>query len=117
MSAPTMLDVARRANVALSTVSYALNGTRPVTQETRLRIWQAMDDLGYQPHALARGLASKRSRIIALLFPALPRGFGATELEFVTGAAEAAQSRGYHLVLWPTEIYGAGEPQQLVGQN
>ena len=29
MSAPTMLEVARRANVALSTVSYALNGTRP----------------------------------------------------------------------------------------
>ena len=117
MSAPTMLEVARRANVALSTVSYALNGTRPVSEETRRRISQAMAELGYQPNALARGLASKRSRIIALLFPALPRGFGATELEFVTGAAEAAQGRGYHLVLWPTEIHGVGELQQLVGQN
>jgi len=117
MSAPTMLDVARRANVALSTVSYALNGTRPVTEETRLRIWQAMDDLGYQPNALARGLASKRSRIIALLFPAVPRGFGATELEFVTGAAEAAQARGYHLVLWPMEINAVDELQQLVRQS
>jgi len=97
MSAPTMLEVARRANVALSTVSYALNGTRPVSEATRRRILQAMAELGYQPHALARGLASKRSRIIALLFPALPRGFGATELEFVTAAAEAAQGRGYHL--------------------
>jgi DNA-binding LacI/PurR family transcriptional regulator len=112
-----MLEVARRANVALSTVSYALNGTRPVSEETRRRISQAMAELGYQPNALARGLASKRSRIIALLFPALPRGFGATELEFVTGAAEAAQGRGYHLVLWPTEIHGVGELQQLVGQN
>jgi DNA-binding LacI/PurR family transcriptional regulator len=117
MSAPTMLEVAKRASVALSTVSYALNGTRPVSDETRQRIWQAMDDLGYQPHALARGLASKRSRIIALLFPALPRGFGATELEFVTGAAEAAQSRGYHLVLWPTEIHAVSELQQLVRQS
>ena len=117
MSAPTMLDVARRANVALSTVSYALNGTRPVTEETRLRIWQVMDDLGYQPNALARGLASKRSRIIALLFPAVPRGFGATELEFVTGAAEAAQARGYHLVLWPMEINAVDELQQLVRQS
>jgi DNA-binding LacI/PurR family transcriptional regulator len=117
MAAPTMLEVARRANVALSTVSYALNGTRPVSEATRQRIWQAMDDLGYQPHALARGLASKRSRIIALLFPALPRGFGATELEFVTGAAEAAQGRGYHLVLWPTEIQAVGELQQLIRQS
>ena len=65
MSAPTMLEVARRANVALSTVSYALNGTRPVSEATRRRISQAMAELGYQPNALARGLASKRSRIIA----------------------------------------------------
>jgi len=117
MSAPTMLEVAKRANVALSTVSYALNGTRPVSEETRTRIWQAMDELGYQPHALARGLASKRSRIIALLFPALPRGFGATELEFVTGAAEAAQNLGYHLVLWPMEIHAVGDLQQLIRQS
>jgi len=117
MSAPTMLEVAKRANVALSTVSYALNGTRPVSEATRLRILQAMAELGYQPHALARGLASKRSRIIALLFPALPRGFGATELEFVTGAAETAQRRGYHLVLWPTEVHAVGELQQLVRQS
>jgi DNA-binding LacI/PurR family transcriptional regulator len=117
MSAPTMQEVAKRANVALSTVSYALNGTRPVSEETRLRVWQAMTELGYQPHALARGLASKRSHIIALLFPALPRGFGATELEFVTAAAEAAQGRGYHLVLWPTEIHAVSELQQMVRQS
>jgi DNA-binding LacI/PurR family transcriptional regulator len=112
-----MQEVAKRANVALSTVSYALNGTRPVSEETRLRIRQAMDDLGYQPNALARGLASKRSRIIALLFPALPRGFGATEMEFVTSAAEAAQSRGYHLVLWPMEIHAIGDLQQMIRQS
>jgi DNA-binding LacI/PurR family transcriptional regulator len=117
MAAPTMLEVAKRANVALSTVSYALNGTRPISEATRARIWQAMSDLGYQPNALARGLASRRSRIIALLFPALPRGFGATELEFVTGAAEAAQNRGYHLVLWPTEIHAVSELQQLIRQS
>ena len=66
---PTMLDVAKRANVALSTVSYALNGTRSISEKTRQRIFAAMEELGYRPHALARGLASKRSRIIALLFP------------------------------------------------
>ena len=71
---PTMHDVARRANVSISTVSYAINGTRPISEETRQRIFAAMEELGYQPHALARGLASKRSRIVALLYPTAERG-------------------------------------------
>jgi DNA-binding LacI/PurR family transcriptional regulator len=41
-----MLDVAKRANVALSTVSYALNGTRPISAETRERILKAVEELG-----------------------------------------------------------------------
>lgn len=98
----SMADVARRANVALSTVSYALNGTRPVSRPTYERIARAMRELGYRPNALARGLASRRSRNIALVFPAVERGLGITEMEFVTSAAEAAGERGYHLVLWST---------------
>jgi DNA-binding LacI/PurR family transcriptional regulator len=105
-----MLDVAKRANVALSTVSYALNGTRPVSDETRQRIFKAMEELGYRPHALARGLASKRSRIIALLFPAPERGLGITELDFVTNAADTARENGYNLVLWPSEMH---DPEEL----
>jgi DNA-binding LacI/PurR family transcriptional regulator len=105
-----MLDVAKRANVALSTVSYALNNTRPVSDETRQRIFKAMEELGYRPHALARGLASKRSRIIALLFPAPERGLGITELEFVTTAADAARENGYNLILWPSEMH---DPEEL----
>jgi DNA-binding LacI/PurR family transcriptional regulator len=114
---PTMLDVAKRAGVALSTVSYALNGTRPISEETRQRIFQAMDELGYRPHALARGLASKRSRILSLLFSAPERGLGTTELEFVTSAAEAARENGYHLVLWSSEIHNLHELRQLIRQG
>lgn len=100
----SMADVARRANVALSTVSYALNGTRPVSPKTHERIQRAMRELGYRPNALARGLASRRTRNIALVFPAVERGLGITELEFVTSAAEAAGEHGYHLVLWSTPV-------------
>ena len=77
----TIQDVAKRAGVSVSTVSYAVNGTRPISEETRQRIFAAMQELGYRPHALARGLASKRSRIIALLFPTPERGLGITELD------------------------------------
>ncbi len=114
---PTMSDVARRAGVALSTVSYALNGTRPISAETRERIFAAMEELGYKPHALARGLASKRSRIIALLFPTPERGLGFTELEFVTSAANAARNCGYNLVLWSSEIHNPDEMRQLTQQG
>jgi DNA-binding LacI/PurR family transcriptional regulator len=98
----TMQDVARRANVALSTVSYAINGTRPISEETRRRVYAAMDELGYRPHALAQGLASRRSRILALLFPS---------------AADRARERGYHLVLWSSEFHHAAELEHLIGQG
>lgn len=114
---PTMSDVAKRAGVALSTVSYAINGTRPISDETRQRIFAAMDELGYRPHALARGLASKRSRIIALLFPVPERGLGITELEFVTSAADAARENGYNLVLWPAELHDPEELRQFTQQG
>ena len=112
-----MLDVAKRAGVALSTVSYALNGTRPISEETQARIFAAMKELDYRPHALARGLASKRSRIIALLFPASERGLGITELEFVSSATDAARENGYHLVLWPADMHDVNELRQLTQQG
>ncbi len=112
-----MLEVAKRAGVAISTVSYALNGTRPISEETRARIMAAITELGYRPHALARGLASKRSRIVALLFPASERGLGITELEFVTSAADAARENGYNLVLWSSEMHDPTELRQFTQQG
>jgi DNA-binding LacI/PurR family transcriptional regulator len=112
-----MLDVAKRAKVSISTVSYALNGTRPISEETRRRITQAIEELGYRPHPLARGLASKRSRILAILFPAIERGLGITELEFVASAAHAASKNGYHLVVWSSETNDPDELHQLTQQG
>jgi len=76
-----------------------------------------MEELGYQPNVFARGLASKRSRIIALLFPTPERGLGFTELEFVTSAANAARNYGYNLVLWSSEIHEQDEMRQLTQQG
>lgn len=113
----TITDVARLARVSVSTASYALSGSRPISDETRRRVFAAMEELDYRPHALARGLASKRSRLLSLLFPLAERGLGVTELEFVTSAAEAALARGYHLVLWPSELNSREELRDLVQQS
>jgi DNA-binding LacI/PurR family transcriptional regulator len=95
----TMKDVADKAGVSLSTVSYVLSGTRSISEPTRALILKAMDDLDFHPNAVARALASKRTRVVALLLSPQERGMGLSELEFVKGASEAAKALDHHLVL------------------
>ncbi|WP_432947092.1 LacI family DNA-binding transcriptional regulator [Kribbella sp. CA-253562] len=113
----TMNDVARRAGVSVSTVSYVLTGTRPISAATRDRVLEAMAELGYQPNAMARGLASRRSNIVGLLLPLTGRALGATETAFVTGATEAAREAGYHLMLCPVGPDDTDELQVLATQG
>lgn len=112
----TITDVARRAGVSVSTVSYALSGARPIRPETRARIERAMRDLGYQPNAMARSLASRRSRVIALIYPA-DHGVGRTGGEFIQAAVTEARKFDYHLVLWPFPAGQQAEVQDLVKQR
>jgi len=114
---PTMADVARLAGVSASTVSYALTGARPISAATRERIRHAMEDLGYTPNAFARGLKSKRSRLIALLFPRDGRDLGLSTFEYILGASDHAQELGYHLLLWTTEAEALDELGRLAGQG
>jgi len=93
----TMQQVADRARVSISTVSFVVNGTKPVTPETRDRVQAAIDELGYRRNAMARALATRRSRIIALLHPIIERNINA----FIESAATAAAAAGYSLVVWP----------------
>ncbi|MEV0621587.1 LacI family DNA-binding transcriptional regulator [Nonomuraea sp. NPDC050404] len=111
----SLRDVAERAQVAVSTASAALNGTRPVAEATRRRVEQAAAELGYRPNLLARGLQSKRTRILALMFPAPHSGFGLTEMQFATSAAEAASELGYHLLLSPESADPMQELRHLTG--
>ncbi|HZT99119.1 MAG TPA: LacI family DNA-binding transcriptional regulator [Ktedonobacteraceae bacterium] len=99
---PTMADIAKRAGVAISTVSHTLSGKRPVSTEVRQRVMQAISELEYQPHALARALATKRSRTIALHYPTLPNSQPGPHFEFVSGILEAASQKEYGLLLWTT---------------
>ncbi|MDR1807678.1 MAG: LacI family transcriptional regulator [Propionibacteriaceae bacterium] len=95
-----MKDVAREAGVSLSTVSYALNGTRPISTATRAKVERAAEKLGFRPNALARGLASAKSGVLALVLPP-EGGFTATMAGFVRGARESAADEGFSLVIWP----------------
>jgi DNA-binding LacI/PurR family transcriptional regulator len=109
----TMNDVARLARVSPSTVSYVLTGARPISQRTRDRVLAAMAELDYQPHAMARGLASRRSTLLGLMLPMDERGLGATETAFVRGAASASSTAGYHLMLHPAAAQDLDALRQL----
>ncbi|MBF4613003.1 LacI family DNA-binding transcriptional regulator [Curtobacterium sp. VKM Ac-1376] len=96
-----MQQVADRAGVSIATVSFVVNGNKRVAEDTRARVRTAMRELGYRNNVVARALASRRSRILALLFPVLEHRLGQTAMQFFTNAASRASELGYHLVLWP----------------
>lgn len=74
---PTVKDVAALAAVSPKTVSNVLGGTVTVAPETRARVEQAIDHLGYVPNLAARGLRSGRTGIIALVVPEVRSPFSA----------------------------------------
>lgn len=63
----TMADVARLANVSLSTVSHVVNGTRPVSEHVRKRVLDAIRETGYRQDTLARALRRSRTDSIGLV--------------------------------------------------
>lgn len=92
----TIDDVARRAQVSISTVSRVLNGRDRVHPQTRQRIQQAIAELGYRPSALARGLALQQTSTIGLIVPNITDPFF---LEIVRGVEETAGAAGYSMLI------------------
>lgn len=89
-------DVAQRAGVSISTVSRVLNNTEyPVKSETRSRVLEAVEELGFRPNDLARGLHLKKSHTIGLVIPDISNPYY-PELAFGVGAA--ASERGYAVI-------------------
>lgn len=78
----TMKDVAKLADVSVTTVSHVINGTRYVSPELKERVNRAIEELDYHPDPLAQGLSKGESRTIALVvsdivnpfFPQVARG-------------------------------------------
>lgn len=110
-----MQQVATRAGVSIATVSFVVNGTKKVSDETRAKVTAAMKELGFRNNVVARALASRRTRIIALLFPALEHRMGSTSLQFFTSAASRASELDYNLVLWPSGTTADGLTDLLSG--
>lgn len=105
MNRPTQVDVARLAGVSRATVSYVLNGQTegrvPISEETRQRVLDAIEELGYEPDARAQALRSGNTKTIALIIPDLRNPHFC---EYATGIEEAARAAGYHILLSSTAL-------------
>ena len=64
----SMKDIAQRCGVSVATVSKALNGQPDVGEETRLRVAQVAEELGYLSNAAARALKTNRTYHLGVLF-------------------------------------------------
>lgn len=107
---PTLRDVARLAGVSAKTVSNVINDTAPVSQQTRLRVDQALADLDYVPNLSARGLRNGRSDLIAVALPDLDTAYSA---EVAHHFIELARERSIGVQLEETNAVPARESRLL----
>nr|WP_315297884.1 LacI family DNA-binding transcriptional regulator [Raoultella terrigena] len=93
---PTLDDVARTAGLSSMTVSRALNTPQLVRPKTVEKVLQAVQATGYIPNALAGGLASRRSRLIAVVVPQINNNMF---VDTIQALSDTLAARGYHMLL------------------
>src|SRR5690349_20405182 len=95
-------EIARRAGVSRSTVSYALSGKRTVYPETRQRIQAVIDEVDYRPNAAARALKEGRTRTPGLVKPPTSLRLTDIQLRFVATVVEAAARADFAVLRSPS---------------
>ena len=101
MTAPraNIYAVAERAGVSIATVSRVQRGVGPVSTETRERVEQAIDELGYSPDPTGRALAGQRLDAMGIVFPDLAGPYYSSVL---LGAEAASVAAGSSLLILAT---------------
>ncbi|MGP4108268.1 catabolite control protein A [Virgibacillus sp. L01] len=92
----TIYDVAREANVSMATVSRVVNGNPNVKPVTRKKVLATIEQLGYRPNAVARGLASKKTTTVGTIIPDISSIFFA---ELARGIEDIATMYKYNMIL------------------
>ncbi len=97
----TISDIAERAGVSIGAVSFALNGRKGVSEETRERVLRVADELGWAPSNAARSLAEAKTETFGLVLARDPHNLGVESfyMEFFAGLEIELSKRGYSLLL------------------
>lgn len=95
----TIYDVAKEADVSLATVSRVINGSEVVREDTRIKVQEAIEKLGYKPNAIAQGLALQKTTTIAIVMPG--SSFFYTG-QIINGLLDTAKIYKYNIMLHST---------------
>lgn len=91
-----IVDVAKRAGVSAATVSRVLNDSSLVSEKTKQKVRQAIEELDYHPHAAAKQLRSQRTMTIGVIVPDIIVSYFS---EIIKGIENAAYARKYKVII------------------
>lgn len=113
-SSVTIYDVARAAGVSAATVSRYINRSVPVSPEVASRLDKVMTDLRYVPHAAARHLASRKTRVVGLLLNNLQNDFF---VPLLNGVEAVVRQKGYNLIIATYHANSRDQIQPPIGPH
>lgn len=107
----TINDVAKLANTSKTTVSFYLNGKYDkMSETTRVRIQQAIQETDYKPSIIARGLTSKQTKLIGVLIGDITNSFSN---QILKGIEEAANDKGYQVIIGNSDYSQTSEDRYI----
>ena len=104
--AVTIKDVAKLAEVSISTVSRVINDSKPVSPEARRRVLHAIETLGYEPNEIARSLVTKKSNLIGVVVNDIGNHYVS---QIVRGIEEIGRMYNYDIIV--SSSYGNAETE------
>ena len=98
---PTLAEVAKKAGVSVATVSKVLSNTPYFSEETRIKVMKAVNELGYVPNRTARALATGKTYIIGVVFPRVFDAIFTDPLvqHILEGVESVCNESGYNILL------------------
>ena len=102
--ASTIKDVAKMADVSISTVSRVINESKPVSPEAKKRVLHAIEVLDYKPNEVARSLVTKKSNLIGVIVSDIGSNYVA---QILRGVEEIGRMYNYDIIL--SSSYGDGQ--------
>ena len=96
----TIKDVAKEADVAVSTVSRVISNSSRISIKTKLKVWDAIKKLDYKPNQMARSLATQKTNILAVILPQWVNGSFSNMffMQIFKGISSCAKERGYFIM-------------------
>ena len=96
----TIKDVAKEADVAVSTVSRVISNSSRISVKTKLKVWDAIKKLDYKPNQMARSLATQKTNILAVILPQWVNGSFSNMffMQIFKGISSCAKERGYFIM-------------------